>query len=160
MPAVNAAAAGRIALASDEVNPTVSVTEPTRFQLASTALTVTLNGASDVSAVGVPVLPVEVPGDAVSPGTNSWSFANAPAFTVTLAVVYPVNPVALAVMVRVPPVLKVKLDKVKLVQPRALIAGDVDGDGASDLIVTQPDGDPLLLQIGNEIFVKRVQFRS
>jgi tetratricopeptide (TPR) repeat protein len=41
---------------------------------------------------------------------------------------------------------KVKLDQVKLVQPRALIAGDVDGDGAADLIVTQPNGDPLLLR--------------
>jgi tetratricopeptide (TPR) repeat protein len=40
---------------------------------------------------------------------------------------------------------KVKLDQVKLEQPRALIAGDVDGDGAADLIVTQPNGDPLLL---------------
>ena len=40
---------------------------------------------------------------------------------------------------------KVKLDQVKLVEPRALIAGDVDGDGAADLIVTQPNGDPLLL---------------
>jgi tetratricopeptide (TPR) repeat protein len=40
---------------------------------------------------------------------------------------------------------KVKLDQVKLVQPRALIAGDVDGDGAADLIVSQPNGDPLLL---------------
>jgi hypothetical protein len=41
---------------------------------------------------------------------------------------------------------KVKLDQVKLVQPRALIAGDVDGDGVADLIVTQPNGDPLLLR--------------
>ena len=40
---------------------------------------------------------------------------------------------------------RVKLDQVKLVQPRALIAADVDGDGAADLIVTQPNGDPLLL---------------
>ena len=32
-----------------------------------------------------------------------------------------------------------KLDQVKLVEPRALIAADVDGDGAADLIVTQPD---------------------
>src|SRR6266404_5280745 len=80
-----------MALTSDEVNPTLSVAVLTRFQLASTALTVTLNGVSDVSAVGVPVLPVEVPAEAVSPGTNSWSLANAPAFTVTPAVVYPVN---------------------------------------------------------------------
>ena len=36
----------------------------------------------------------------------------------------------------------VKLDQVKLTEPRALIAGDVDGDGAADLIVTQPDGNP------------------
>jgi tetratricopeptide (TPR) repeat protein len=40
---------------------------------------------------------------------------------------------------------QVKLDQVKLVQPRALIAADIDGDGAADLIVTQPNGDPLLL---------------
>jgi len=47
---------------------------------------------------------------------------------------------------------QVKLDQVKLVQPRAVIAADVDGDGAADLIVTQPSGDPLLLhnQGGNQ----------
>ena len=47
---------------------------------------------------------------------------------------------------------QVKLDQVKLLQPRALIAADVDGDGAADLIVTQPNGDPLLLhnQGGNQ----------
>ncbi len=39
----------------------------------------------------------------------------------------------------------VKLDQVKLVDPRALIAADVNGDGAADLIVTQPAGNPLLL---------------
>jgi len=41
---------------------------------------------------------------------------------------------------------RVKLDQVKLVEPRALIAADVDGDGAADLIVTQLDGDPLVLR--------------
>ena len=40
---------------------------------------------------------------------------------------------------------RVKLDQVKLVEPRALIAADMDGDGAADLIVTQLNGDPLLL---------------
>src|SRR5580658_7571643 len=40
---------------------------------------------------------------------------------------------------------KVKLDQVKLAAPRALIAADVDGDGAADLIVTQPDSSPMLL---------------
>src|SRR5260370_40837535 len=111
VPATSAAGAGRIALASDEVNPAVSVIVPTRFQLASTALTVTLNGVSAVSAVGVQVLPVVLPGEAVSPGTNSCSFVKAPAFTVTLAVVYPVNPVALAGIVRVPADFKVESDK-------------------------------------------------
>ena len=37
---------------------------------------------------------------------------------------------------------QLKLDQVKLTDPRALIAADVDGDGAADLIVTQPSGDP------------------
>jgi Flp pilus assembly protein TadD len=41
---------------------------------------------------------------------------------------------------------QVKLDQVKLVDPRALIAADVDGDGAADLIITQPNGNPLLLR--------------
>jgi tetratricopeptide (TPR) repeat protein len=41
---------------------------------------------------------------------------------------------------------RVKLDQVKLVEPRALIAADVDGDGAADLIVSQLDGDPLVLR--------------
>ena len=38
------------------------------------------------------------------------------------------------------------LDQVKLLEPRSVIAADVDGDGAADLIVTQLTGDPLLLQ--------------
>ena len=47
---------------------------------------------------------------------------------------------------------KVKLDQIKLSGPRALIAADVDGDGAADLIVTQPGGDPMFLhnQGGNK----------
>jgi hypothetical protein len=40
----------------------------------------------------------------------------------------------------------VKLDQVKLVEPRVLIAADVDRDGDADLIVTQPGGDPILLR--------------
>ena len=50
--------------------PTVSV-EVTGFQFASTALTVTLNVAPAVCAYGVPVLPVALPGAAVSPGSRT-----------------------------------------------------------------------------------------
>ena len=38
------------------------------------------------------------------------------------------------------------LDKVKLQSPRGLIAADVDGDGAADLIVTQWNAPPVLLR--------------
>ncbi|HVC46908.1 MAG TPA: FG-GAP-like repeat-containing protein [Terracidiphilus sp.] len=38
------------------------------------------------------------------------------------------------------------LDRVKLHEPRGLIAGDVDGDGAPDLIVIQKDAPPVLLR--------------
>ena len=68
-PATSAAFAGNTALASLEVIAMVLVAA-TRFQFASTALTVTVNGVPAVSADGVPVLPVPVPGAAVSPGTN------------------------------------------------------------------------------------------
>jgi Flp pilus assembly protein TadD len=38
------------------------------------------------------------------------------------------------------------LDAVKLTAPRGLIAADVDGDGAADLIVTQEGAEPVLLK--------------
>ena len=38
------------------------------------------------------------------------------------------------------------LDSVKLTAPRGLIAADVDGDGAPDLIVTQENAPPVLLR--------------
>src|SRR5258708_30117925 len=60
--------------------PTVSLVT-IKFQLASTALTVTVKAAPAVCAVGAPVLPLAVPGAAVSPGTSNWSLARAPAFT-------------------------------------------------------------------------------
>ena len=67
--------------------------ELTRFQLASTALTVTLNEPPAVCALGVPVLPEAVPGAAVSPGSRICSLANAPALIVVdglvLAVIEP-----------------------------------------------------------------------
>ena len=48
LPATSAAFAGRVAFASVELIPTVSVTVLMRFQLASTALTVTLNAVPAV----------------------------------------------------------------------------------------------------------------
>ena len=75
VPADKAPLAGRVALVSLEVMPTVWVLL-TRFQFASTDRTVTLKAVPAGWAVGVPVLPVAVPGAAVSPGTNSCNFTN------------------------------------------------------------------------------------
>ena len=61
---------GSIALVSEEVSETVSLVV-TRFQLTSTALTVTENGTAAVWAMGVPTLPSTLPGAAVSPGARS-----------------------------------------------------------------------------------------
>ena len=121
VPAANAALAGKVAVASLEVIPTVSATVFTRFQLASTALTVTLKESKGYCTVGVPVLPLTLPGDAVSPGTSNCSLAKAPATTVTLELVLAVSvPAAsVAVVVRVPAVLKVKDDKVRV--PKASV---------------------------------------
>src|ERR1044071_8642520 len=84
VPLTSAASAGNTAFVSVALMSTVSVTVLTKFQNASTALTVTLNAVPAVRAVGVPVLPLTEPGDAVSPGTSSWSFANSAALTTTL----------------------------------------------------------------------------
>src|ERR1700730_11204083 len=70
VPATSAAFAGRVAFASVELIPTVSIAL-TRFQLASTALTVALNA---------------VP--AASPGIRICSFANAPGLTVVAGLVF------------------------------------------------------------------------
>jgi hypothetical protein len=91
VPATRLALAGRLAFTSVEVIPTLSA-ELTTFQFASTELTVTLNAEPAVSADGVPVLPVALPGAAVSPGTSSWSFANAPALIVVDGLVFGVLP--------------------------------------------------------------------
>src|SRR5207245_6690647 len=70
VPLVSAAFAGKAAFASLDVIATVSFVLLT-FQFASTALTVTLNGVPAVCGKGDPVLPVGVPGAAVSPGSNN-----------------------------------------------------------------------------------------
>src|SRR5439155_3622598 len=61
VPAANAVFAGKVAALSLEVIPAVSVTVFTRFQLASTALTVTEKAVPAVRAVGVLVLPGPCP---------------------------------------------------------------------------------------------------
>src|SRR5207248_2413961 len=79
--------------------------------------------ASVAVTVRVPaVLPVAVPGAAISPGNRICSLVAAPAFTVTLALALAVNvpPASVAVMVRVPTVLKVKLDKVRVPATRVM----------------------------------------
>src|SRR5207248_1976910 len=86
--------AGGAKFASEELIAIESLGAPaTRFQLASTALTVTLKEVPAVRAEGLPVLPVALPGSAVSPGISSCSFAKVPALTVVdglvLAVLVP-----------------------------------------------------------------------
>src|SRR5438105_849749 len=78
LPPTSAALAGRPALASEEVIAMVSVGVVTGFQLASTALTVTLNAVPAVCAEGLPVLPLAVPGAALSPGARICNLLNAP----------------------------------------------------------------------------------
>jgi len=73
-PLVSIASAGKVAAASLEVSATVGVALVITFQFASTALTVTVKTVPAVCAAGVPVLPVVVPGAAVSPGSRICSF--------------------------------------------------------------------------------------
>jgi len=63
----------------------------TTFQFESTALTMTLKAVPAVWDAGVPVLPLPVPGAAVSPGSKSWSLASAPPLTTTLPEVAPIK---------------------------------------------------------------------
>src|SRR5712691_6228566 len=77
VPKERVALPGKVALLSEELIPTRSVTVLTTFQLASTPLTVTLKAVPAVCAVGVPVLPVAVPGAAVSPGARICSLVKA-----------------------------------------------------------------------------------
>src|SRR5207245_723179 len=118
-PAVAPLSSAIVALASELAIVTLVVAVLTTFQLASTALTtIPLPIAVPaVCAVGVAaVLPVAVPGAATSPGNRICSFVTTPAFTVTLALVLAVNvpPASVAVTVRVPTVLKVKLESARV----------------------------------------------
>src|SRR2546426_11073954 len=78
LPDTRLALAGRLAMLSVAVRPTVCETLLTTFQLASTALTVTLKATPEVRAVVGPVLPVAVPGAAGSPRAPHLRFTEAP----------------------------------------------------------------------------------
>src|SRR3954454_10656277 len=109
VPATSAAFAGSAAFASELVIAIVSVDETT-FQFASTALTVTVKLEPAVCALGALVLPVALPGEAVSPGIRICSFAKAPALIVVdglvLAVLEP-SVESVAVTVALPAVFAV-----------------------------------------------------
>ena len=137
VPATNAALDDRTALPSEEVTPARSVIVFIRFQLASTARTVTLKGVPAFCELGVPVLPLALPGDAVSPGARSCSLANDAGLTVMEGLVF--NAIAEcvtldAVTVALPAVLRVTL---KLLVPftRAAFAGK-DAFASLDVIAT------------------------
>ena len=83
VPLTSAALAGNTAVPSLLVIPTVSVTFVSKFQLASTARTVTVNAVPTVCAVGAPVLPVGVPDAAVSPGSNTCNWLYTSGLTAT-----------------------------------------------------------------------------
>src|SRR5213596_3870401 len=125
VPATSVAFGGKVALASEEARPTVSPAVVTVFQLASTALTVTLNGVPAACAVGVPVLPVLLPGEAISPGRRICSLVNAPAVAaidgLVLAVLVP-SVMSVAVTVQLPALLKVRA-KVLVPADNAALAG-------------------------------------
>src|SRR6266571_2720370 len=124
VPAANAPLAGRPALPSLEVMPTTSLVL-IKFQLASTALTVTVNAVPAVWAIGAPVLPVPVPAAAASPGTSNCSLAKAPALTVIGGLVFAAlvgSVTSVAVIVQVPDVLLVRL-KDLVPETKAVLAG-------------------------------------
>ena len=126
VPATSAAGAGGVALVSLVLSATVSEDE-TGFQLASTALTVTVKLPPAVCALGVPVLPLAVPGAAVSPGRRTWSFAKPPALIVVDGLVFGLfapSVESVAVNVAVPAVFGVT-EKVFVPATSAALAGSV-----------------------------------
>jgi hypothetical protein len=119
--------AGRSAFESVEVIAIESVAELIRFQFASTAFTVTENAVPAVCAEGLPVFPVELPAEAVSPGTSNCNLVNEPALTVMLGLVLAVfvpSVASVAVTVAVPAVFAVTL-KVLVPATRVAFAGKV-----------------------------------
>src|SRR5262245_51915033 len=83
---------GKVALMSLELKPTVSLTVLTTFQKESTALTVIPKLTPTIWPLGVPLLPLAVPGAAVSPGTSNCNWAKAAGLTTMLPEVTLVRP--------------------------------------------------------------------
>src|SRR2546425_2596878 len=101
VPDTNATAGGKVAVRSLELRPTVSLTVLTRFQKASTALTVTEKELPTIWALGEPVLPEGVPGAELSPGTSSCNWVKVAELTRMLAEVALVRPLLLKVRLMV-----------------------------------------------------------
>jgi hypothetical protein len=98
VPLLSAKGDGSVALASDARIWIVLPTVGTRFQVASQARIVTLNGIPAVCARGVPVRPVDVPGAGLSPGSRTWSRVYGPAST-GVAAMTAINPATIAIRV-------------------------------------------------------------
>src|SRR6266704_4485055 len=111
VPLLSGALAGNVALLSLEAMATVSLVA-IKFHEASTALTVTLKAAQALCAVGAPVLPVLVPGAAISPGASNCNLARAAGLTTMLLEAALVKPLAVKLMVRVSATLYDRLVKV------------------------------------------------
>src|SRR5947207_791116 len=112
VPADRAPLAGRAAFASVELMLTVSLAVLITFQLASTAFTVRLKTVPAVCTVGVPVLPVALPGEELSPGARTCRRVKPPAFTVMAELLFGLSPECVtseAVTIELPAVLNVIL---------------------------------------------------
>src|SRR4029079_3504219 len=89
--------------------------------------TVALNAVPAVCALGLPVLPVPLPGEAVSPGTKICNFVNAPALTVINGLVFGLRTGVVMsedVTVQLPAVFRVTLT-VLVPASRAAVPGSV-----------------------------------
>src|SRR5205085_2403344 len=92
VPLTSEALEGSVALPSDELIATLSLTFERIFQFESTPFTIRLNALPAVWVLGVPVLPLADPAAAVSPGARICNLANVPGPT-------EINELVLAVLV-------------------------------------------------------------
>src|SRR6185436_12189695 len=112
VPAARTVLGGSMAVASLELRTTVSLTVLTRFQKASAALTVTAKELPTIWALGVPVLPLRLPGAALSPGTSNCNWVKAAGLTRMLAELVLVRPLLLKLRLMVLATLWDRLAKV------------------------------------------------